>query len=213
MDNLSILKSLLADVNKLGFFSYLIIFLVTFFESAAFTGFVLPGETFVVFVGFLSARRYLGLKYTLASVALGAILGDNAGYLIGKKLGRRYFREHSRFLLLKREHLYRVDVYFKKHGGATIVIGRFLSFIRSVTPFSAGLARMRYSRFFVYNIFGTISWTLSFTLLGYFFGRNLKLIETWLGRAGFFVLVLITIALITFYIYPHFRKREYKKPS
>ncbi len=208
MDTLALLKSLLADIKHLGAFSYVIIFLVTFFESAAFTGFVLPGETFVVFVGFLSARRYLMLKYTLIAVAVGALAGDNTGYLTGRKLGRKYFREHSRFLLLKREHLDSVNGYFARHGGATVVVGRFISFIRSVTPFSAGLGRMRYARFLVYNLIGSVTWTLSFTLLGYFFGRNLRLIETWLGRAGVFVFILIAIALIAFYIYPHFRKRK-----
>lgn len=208
MDTLSFLKGLLGHIKHFGGLAYVIIFLATFFESAAFTGFVLPGETFVVFVGFLSARRYLLLKYTLMAVVLGAIAGDNAGYLAGKKLGRRYFQEHNRFLLLKREHLDHVDAYFNRHGGAAVVIGRFISFIRSVIPFSAGLGKMRYARFFIYNLAGCISWTLSFTLLGYFFGRNLRLIEKWLGRAGAFVFAFIVIALIAIYVYPHIRRRR-----
>ncbi len=208
MDTLSFLKSIPGLIRHLGFLAYAIIFLVTLFESAAFTGFVLPGETFVVFVGFLAARRYLLLKYTLMAVAFGAIAGDNAGYFAGRKLGRRYFAEHSRFLLLKREHLDRVDAYFDRHGGATVVTGRFISFIRSVTPFSAGLGRMKYTRFLVYNLAGCISWTFSFTLLGYFFGRNLKLIEKWLGRAEAFVFAFIVMALIALYLYPHFRRRK-----
>ena len=211
MDTLSILKSLLAEIKNLGAFAYVIIFFATFFESAAFAGFVLPGETFVIFVGFLSARRYLMLKYTLLAVLFGALFGDNAGYFMGRRLGRGYFREHKKFLLLKKEHLDTVDEYFARRGGAAVVIGRFISFIRSVTAFSAGLGRMRYARFAVYNVIGCISWTLSFTLLGYFFGRNLNLIETWLGRAGIFVFSLMALALIFFYIYPHLRRRKHDR--
>ena len=200
-----ILRSLFGLIRRMGDFSYIIIFLVTFFESAAFTGFVLPGETFVIFVGFLAARRYLSLKYTLIAVGAGALLGDNTGYFIGKQLGRKYFEEHNRFLLLHREHIDIVDGYFNRHGGITVIIGRFISFIRSVTPFSAGLGRMRYPRFFAYNLAGVIGWTFSFTLLGYFFGRNLNLIETWLGRAGLIVFILLAIGFL--WIFRYFRKR------
>ena len=200
MDITSVLEGLSSSIRDLGGWAYAIICVVASLETAGFTGFVFPGETWALFVGFLSARGILDIKYTILSIAVGGFLGDNLGYQIGKRLGRGYFHRHDRFLLIKRGHIQKMDVYFARHGGGTIFIGRFISFARSLTPFSAGLGKMSYRRFLAYDVATVIAWTLSFTLSGYFFGRNLRLIETWIERSGLILLLLIAIAVLAGYV-------------
>ncbi|MDA8387690.1 MAG: VTT domain-containing protein [Nitrospiraceae bacterium] len=200
MDITSILEGLSSYIKGLGDWAYAIICVVASLETAGFTGFVFPGETWAVFVGFLSARGILDIRYTIASIAMGGLLGDNIGYLTGRTLGRGYFHRHSRFLLIKREHIQKMDEYFARHGGSTIFIGRFISFARSLTPFSAGLGEMNYGRFFPYDLSAVIVWTFSFTLLGYFFGRHLRLIEVWVERSGLVLLLLIAVAVLAGYV-------------
>ncbi len=197
-----------AIVHLLGHWSYLIIFLAAFLEGAAFMGFLIPGETVVVLSGFLAYEGYLRLGGCILIISVGAVLGDTAGYIIGKVVGRSYFERHKRFLFLKEKHIEVTEEYFRKHGGKTVFIGRFMSVLREMVPFTAGISEMPFRRFLIYEIAGGICWALAYTFLGYFFGRSWQLVGTWAGRAGLFAFLIVLFAAGLTYVYRKIVKKE-----
>ena len=202
------IEKLLDIIDLLGHWSYLIIFLASFLESAAFMGFLVPGETIVVLSGFLAFQGYLKLGNCISIIALGAVLGDTMGYVVGKAVGRDYFEKHKRLLFLKERHIGKADEYFLKHGGKTVFFGRFIGFLRAMAPFAAGMSKMPYGRFFVFNTAGGITWAVTFTLLGYFFGQSWRLIEKWTGRAGLFTFFIVLVIVGFTFLYKKIVKRQ-----
>ncbi len=203
-------EKILHTVTLLGHWGYLIIFLAAFLESSAFLGLLVPGESVVILSGFLASQGYLEIGDCIWVIALGAVLGDSVGYSLGKALGRRYFERHHRLFLLKERHIHKVDEYFERHGGKTIFFGRFIGILRAMAPFVAGMSRMPYGRFFIYNASGGILWSATFTLLGYFFGQSWQLIERWAGRAGVFVLFILMVGAGFAYLYRKAARRKHE---
>lgn len=195
-------------LGVLGHWGYLAIFLAAFLESSSFMGLIVPGESFAVIAGLLASRGTLELGDCLWVVALGAVLGDSAGYGLGKAIGSGYFEKHRRLLLLKKEHIRKVEGYFRRHGGKTVFFGRFVGLLRAMVPFVAGMSRMPYRRFASYNIAGGVVWSLTFTLLGYFFGQSWQLIEKWSGRAGVFMLFLLLVMVGFAFLYGKLAVRQ-----
>jgi membrane protein DedA with SNARE-associated domain/membrane-associated phospholipid phosphatase len=199
----------LFDLTELlGHWSYLVIFLAAFLESAAFMGFIVPGETIVILSGFLASQGYLKLGNCIPVIAVGAVLGDSAGYFLGRVLGRGYFEKHKRLLFLKEKHISKAEEYFRKHGGKTVFIGRFIGFLRAMGPFAAGMSKMRYRSFFIFDVAGGTIWAATFTLLGYFFGESWQLVEKWSGRAGLFFTFVVLVIAGFIYLYKKFAKRQ-----
>lgn len=198
------IEKVLSSIGLLGGWLYLILFFAVFLECSAFVGFVVPGETFVALAGFLSARGYLSFGECLLIASLGAVLGDNVGYMIGKRIGREYFETHKRLLFLKRRHLEKADEYFRKYGEETVFLSRFVGLLRAVVPFSAGLSRMHYGKFLVYNASGGIVWATGFVLLGYLFGKSWHLFEEWAGPAGMIVAGVAVVVFVLIFL----RKRS-----
>ncbi len=197
----TLVEKFLAIAGLLGQWAYLLIFLAVFLETAAFVGLVVPGETIVILSGLLASRGYLDLGDCLWVIALGAVLGDSVGYSLGKRIGRDYFERHKRLLFLKERHIRKADEYFRKHGGKTVLFGRFIGFLRAMAPFAAGMSKMPYWRFFIYNLSGGILWTATFTLLGYFFGQSWQLIGKWSGKTGLFVFIVLLIVSALAYLF------------
>ncbi len=195
------IDTLLAIFARLGHWGYLIVFLFPFLESVAFTGLFIPGETVVVLAGFLSSQGYLDLGDCLVAISLGAVLGDTAGYALGKMIGRAYFERHQRILFLKAKHINKTEEYFSRHGGKVIFLARFTHLLRAMAPFVAGMSRMRYRTFVLFNVTGGIIWVCCFTLLGYFFGESWQLIDKWAGRAGVFILFVFLVIAGFGYLY------------
>ncbi len=202
------IERVLNMIGLLGHWGYLIIFIAAFLESSAFMGLLVPGESVVVLSGFLASQGYLEIGDLLWVVSLGAVLGDSVGYSLGKAIGRGYFKRHKRLLFLKEKHFQRVDTYFQQHGGKTIFFGRFVGFLRAMAPFAAGMSRMPYGRFLVYNAAGGILWSVCFILLGFFFGQSWQLIEKWSGRTGLFALVILLLIAGFSYLYRTLVKRQ-----
>ncbi len=202
------IKKLFSIISLLGQWNYLLVFLGAFLESAAFMGFIIPGETIVVLSGVLAFQGYLDLGDCIVVVASGAVLGDTVGYAVGKAVGRGYFEKHKKLLFLKKKHIERADAYFRRHGGKTVFLGRFASFLRAMVPFTAGISRMPYRRFLVYNVAGGITWAVIYTLLGYFFGQSWQLIEKWTGRAGLFIFFIIILVAGSGCLYKIIVKRQ-----
>jgi len=195
------IEKVLAIIGLLQHWVYLIIFLVAFLEGAAFMGFLVPGETVVVLSGSLASLGYLQLGSCLLVISLGAILGDTVGYIIGKAVGKVYLEKHRRFLLFKETHIRKTEEYFRRHGGKTVFVGRFMSVLREMVPFTAGVSNMPLQKFLIYEISGGICWTFVYTLLGYFFVRSWEYIGTWAGKAGLFAFFVVLLLAGLSYLY------------
>jgi membrane-associated protein len=151
---------------------YVILFVVVFCETGLVVTPFLPGDSLLFAVGALCAIEGSPLSLSLmwAVLIVAAVLGDTVNYSIGAYLGPMVFTsERSR--LLNREHLIRTQVFYAKHGGKTIFLARFVPIIRTFAPFIAGIGRMSYTRFAMWNVSGACAWVLSMTLSGYFFGQ------------------------------------------
>jgi membrane-associated protein len=151
---------------------YAILFAIIFAETGLLIGFFLPGDSLLVTAGILASQDLFGLDIVLLILILipAAIIGDAVGYTIGRRSGDRLFkRPDSRFF--KREHIEKTQVFYAKHGGKTIVLARFVPIVRTFAPVVAGIAKMPYREFALFNIAGGLLWILSTTLLGYFLGK------------------------------------------
>jgi len=166
-------KTLETYGNALGPWLYVILFIILFCETGLVVTPFLPGDSLLFAVGALAATGVLKIDLTLAMVlmSIAAILGDAVNYSIGHKLGPKVFsRENSR--LLNKKHLTYAHEFYEKYGGKTIILARFIPIIRTFAPFVAGIGKMTYPRFALYNITGGIGWVVLLTLVGRFFGKQ-----------------------------------------
>ena len=151
---------------------YIGLFAIIFAESGLFFGFFLPGDSLLLTAGLLAAQGSLHLGLLLPILPVAAVLGDNVGYWFGKKAGPAIFnRENS--LLFRRKNLLAAKAFYERHGGKTIMLARFMPFIRTFAPIVAGAAEMHYERFFFFNILGGLLWATGVTLAGYFLGNSI----------------------------------------
>ena len=161
-------NQLAAVIQAYGTFAYGLLFLVLFFETGIVVTPFLPGDSLLFAAGALAAGGTLKVGWLFVLCALAAIIGDTVNYAIGRSIGPRVFERDHRWV--KRKHLERAHAFYEKYGGATIFLARFLPIIRTFAPFVAGVARMRYAKFFAYNVVGGIVWTGLFLFSGYYFG-------------------------------------------
>ena len=161
-------------VQLIKTFGYLGLFAIVFAESGLFFGFFLPGDSLLLTAGLLASRHEsLDVRVLLVLLPVAAILGDNVGYWFGKKTGPALFnRENS--LLFRRKNLLAAKAFYEKHGGKTIMLARFMPFIRTFAPIVAGAAEMHYRRFFGFNVLGGAIWAIGVTLAGYFLGTRIE---------------------------------------
>jgi membrane protein DedA with SNARE-associated domain len=185
-----------------------IVFLVVLLECQAFLGFFMPGESMVMVAGFLAGQDVLDVRVLIAVVAVAAILGDSIGYEFGRRLGRDWLRRHGEKFWLRPEQLDRLDAFFVRYGGLSVLFAHFLHVGRALMPFLAGAARLPYLRFLTYNAIGCTLWAAIFSLLGYLFGQSWHLIERWVGRAGVIAAILIAMVVITFWLWGGITSRE-----
>jgi membrane-associated protein len=162
------LKGLL-ETTFTGWAGYSLLFGIVFAETGLLAGFFLPGDSLLFVVGVLCGAGKMDFLLVNALLIVAAVLGDGAGYLLGRQAGKAIFnRPDGRFY--KREYLLRTQEFYEKHGGRTIIYARFIPIIRTFAPFVAGVGQMSYSRFLSFNIFGGIGWVLGLTTLGYLVG-------------------------------------------
>lgn len=159
--------------GQLGIWLYVVLFLIIFCETGLVVTPFLPGDSLLFAVGALTALPDSPLHVGGISVLLiaGAILGDATNYMIGYRIGPKIFsRQDSMFL--NKAHLLKAQNFYEKHGGKTIVLARFMPIIRTFAPFVAGIGKMNYGRFALFNVSGGVVWVLSFVLSGYWFGNQ-----------------------------------------
>ena len=157
--------------------TYLILFAVIFCETGLVITPFLPGDSLLFATGALAASPSSPLHVGWLFLVLGAaaVIGDTVNYWIGHAIGPKIFQQ-QKIRFLKKEHLERTHLFYEKYGGITIVLARFIPIIRTFAPFVAGIGRMSYWRFIVYNFCGGIAWVAIFVFGGYFFG-NLPVVK------------------------------------
>jgi len=192
------LDYLVSVTGALGYWGYLVIFLVVALECQAVLGLVMPGESLVLVGGFFAGQGVLDPGALIVVITIAAILGDSIGYHLGRQLGRGFLLKHGRRFGLCQEHLDRVDGLFAKHGGKAVFGSHFLHLLRPLMPFVAGERRMHYRKFVLYNALGCIVWASVFVSLGYVAGESWLLAAKWVGVTGKIVGggLLLAIALV-----------------
>lgn len=178
------LNYLIDLVTRAGHWGYFVIFLGAALESAAFLGVLVPGESLILVAGFLAAQGVFDLDVLIMVIAVGAALGDSAGYEMGRRLGRPALARFGTPFGLSEKRIVKADAFFTRHGGKAVFLGRFVGFARALVPFLAGSSKMPYRRFLPYNAAGALLWSVAVTLLGYFFGASWQLAAGWIGRAS-----------------------------
>ncbi|HUO31281.1 MAG TPA: VTT domain-containing protein [Bryobacteraceae bacterium] len=152
-----------------GWLGYAMLFGLVFAETGMLVGFFLPGDSLLFTVGVVCGAGRLDIVLVVALLICAALLGDTAGYMLGRGSGSHIFnRPNSR--IFRREHLLRTHEFYEKHGGRTMIYAHFIPIIRTFAAFVAGVARMNLVRFVTYDICGISGWVLLMTLLGYKLG-------------------------------------------
>lgn len=156
-------------VRDYGGWTYAILFLIVFCETGLVVTPILPGDSLLFAGGALAALGGLNPYTMTALLIVAAVLGDMVNYWAGHYFGARIFKPNARFL--KTAHLDRTYAFYEKYGPKTIVIARFVPIVRTFAPFVAGMGRMRYGRFFYYNVTGAVLWVVACIAAGYWFGN------------------------------------------
>ncbi|MFT4100400.1 MAG: DedA family protein [Burkholderiaceae bacterium] len=163
-------KHLEAVVATYGVWVYALLFAIIFVETGLVVMPFLPGDSLLFVAGALAGVGTLDLPLLIGLLLLAAILGDNLNFTIGWKIGPKVFQwEDSRFF--NREAFDRTHAFYEKYGAMTIIIARFLPFVRTFAPFVGGVARMSRGKFLLYNVIGALLWVGGITLLGYLLGN------------------------------------------
>lgn len=200
MDALRELIHLLTDPRALlaafGAFTYLGLFAVIFAETGLFLGFFLPGDSLLFAAGLFSApgttATRLDLPIVIVVCVAAAIIGNLVGFAFGRRVGRRLFaRPDSRLFKLK--HLLAAEEFYQRHGGKTIVIARFLPFVRTFAPIVAGIGHMDVRRFALYSVVGGVLWGAGVPMAGYLLGEAIPDIDRYLLPI-IVVIILLSVA-------------------
>ncbi len=169
-----------AFVQAYGAWVYALLFLIIFVETGVVVMPFLPGDSLLFVVGALCGAGFMSLPLVMVLLVLAAILGDQLNYSIGRYFGPKVFQwEDSRFF--NRKAFDRAHNFYERYGGITVILARFMPFVRTFVPFVAGVAEMTRSTFTFYNVVGALIWVVGLTGAGYLFG-NLPWVQTHLSK-------------------------------
>ena len=171
-------------------YGYAVVFIGMFLENA---GVPVPGETMLLAGAALSRYGSLKLSWVILAAIAGATLGDNLGFLIGRRGGRRVIERYGGLLGLTSSRLAHFDHFFDQHGAKTVFVARFISGLRVFGAILAGASRLSWSRFLVFNALGAVVWAVTFGAVGYALGYSWQTLEQWIGRSGLVLLVLVGV--------------------
>jgi len=183
-------------------YGYVALFLLIGIESF---GVPLPGETALVTAAAYAALGRLNIFGVIAAAAAGAIVGDNAGYWVGREGGLALVRRFGKRVGLTEAKLTRAHAFFERYGARTVFIGRFVALLRSWAAALAGVACMPYRTFTLYNALGGIVWAALFGALGYLFGRNLPRLERYIGQASLVLAIVAVLGAVVILVMRRFR--------
>lgn len=189
-------------IRTVGYFG---VWGMVFAESGVLVGIFLPGDSLLFTAGFLASIGVFNIYLLALGCFIAAILGDNVGYLFGKKVGPKLFSREDSFLFHK-EHLVKAEKFYEKHGGKTIILARFTPIVRTLAPIIAGAGKMNYSTFFLYNVIGAFLWAVGITALGYVIGNSVPNVDKYILPV---LAVIIIVSLLPTVI--HLLKDRFSK--
>src|ERR1700743_944309 len=191
LQNLTDAQSIL---SKGGFYLLLI---VVFAETGLFFGFFLPGDYLLFTAGLLcsTGRVYISIFLLVLSLIAAGVLGNYAGYWFGYRTGPKLFTKNDS-VFFKKRYVELAEGFYAKHGGMALVLGRFFPIIRTFAPIFAGVVKVDFKKFTLYNFIGSIAWISTFTLSGYFLGRKYPQLKDYLQYVVIGLILITTIPLV-----------------
>jgi len=181
---------LISFITGLGYFGYVILFIIIFFESFPLT-FFLPGDSLLFTTGFLASQGYFNLPCLIATLFLASILGYMFSYATGQKIRDFILRSNDKYWF-KKKHIDYTQDFYQKYGAKTLVFGRFIPIVRSFAPTLAGAVQMQYRQFIKFVFIGGFLWTVGITLIGFYLGRAIPGVHLYLTP------IIIAIIFVSF---------------
>ncbi|MBS0210707.1 MAG: VTT domain-containing protein [Planctomycetes bacterium] len=202
------LRELVTSVGVL--WCYGILFAIIFSETGLLIGFFLPGDSLLFAAGFLASQEIFDIVTLNVVLMIAAITGDALNYFIGLQMSEQVF-EKGRLRFVKHHHLMAAKEFYERHGGKAIVLARFVPLVRTFTPFVAGVGRMGYLQFALYNIVGAVGWVFSMSVAGYFLGQ-IPLIKNNF-EAAVITIVIVSVLPVVWGAFKHWRENARKTAS
>jgi undecaprenyl-diphosphatase len=189
---------------------YYVVFFMTFLENSAFLGLVAPGEWTLILAGLLASQGTFELSWLYPAAISGAVLGDLAGYLLGRHGSYRILIRYGRYFRFKESYLEMTGRYFDRHGGKTVFIGRFVPFVKVFAPMTAGIGRMPFGRFLAWNIPGVVLATSLLITGGFLFGESWQRINRYIGWGAGLAFAVMVVIIATAVVIRRRRRIEEK---
>jgi membrane protein DedA with SNARE-associated domain len=189
-------------------YTYPVLLLLVLLESL---GIPLPGEIALVTAAAYASHGRISIIIVIALAAIGASLGGVLGYWIGVKGGLPLITRYGGYIGVRKSHVEKAHAFFERNGSKTILFGRFVAVLRTWASVIAGAACMSFAKFVTYNTLGSVVWAIAFGALGFYFGRDLPMLERNISRASFGVFVVSAIGVVVFLIYK--RKKGDSEPN
>src|ERR671935_941788 len=194
LSHVNIQKGIENLANALGKWTYALVGFMAFAETGAFVGLVAPGEFTILLGGVIAGQGTINIYILIGLVWACTLSGDSLSFLLGRRLGRKFLMKHGPKLRITPERLAQVDQHFKRRGGATVLVGRFIGFVRPIAPFLAGASMMEYRRFIPYSIVGTGIWGPGLCVIGYVSYRSFSKVSKVVGQATLVFGVVVGLA-------------------
>ena len=191
-------------VEGSGVWVYVLLAFAVFCETGLFMAPFMPEESLLFVTGALAAAGTIDIRIITIVLICANVFGETVNFFIGKFLGPQIFRSNNSFLFNKK-HIERTAQFYKKHGGKSVLIAKFIPLIRTFVPFTAGMSNMKFSYFITYNMLGGIPWVLIFLFGGYYFG-NMPIVQDNFG----FVILLVVIISVSPGLIAYFRNKKAK---
>ncbi|HET8673065.1 MAG TPA: bifunctional DedA family/phosphatase PAP2 family protein [Thermoleophilaceae bacterium] len=208
LSHVNIQKGIEDLAKALGKWTYALVGVMAFAETGAFIGLVAPGEFTVILGGVIAGQGAINIFILIGIVWACTLSGDTVSFFLGRRLGRAFLEKHGPKLRITPERLAQVDEHFKRRGGATVLVGRFIGFVRPIAPFLAGSSQMEYRRFLPYSVLGTGLWGPGFCLLGYVFWQSFDQVTKIAGRATLIFGAIVAVLVAIWYV-----RRRLKDPE
>lgn len=193
------MQNLLDPGHLVKDFGYLGIFMTLFLESGVIFGFFLPGDSLLFTAGLLASQGYLNIIGLIVVSVVAAILGNNVGYYTGKKAGPGIFNRKKSFLFSPKR-IEEAHSFFAKRGPQSLVLARFIPAVRTFVPIAAGVGKMDYRKFLIFNGLGGLLWGIGVPVLGYTLGKKVPNIDKYLLPAILVIIILSALPVIFAYL-------------
>lgn len=185
-------------LQLVGQYGYIVVFFGVMLESA---GVPLPGETVLITAGVLVHRGVLDYGDALLFGIVGAVVGDQIGYWVGRFGGHPFVLRWGRYVFIAPERLGRAERFFDRHGGKAVFLARFITGLRVFGALVAGMSRMPWGKFTLYNVLGGTTWATAAVSLGYFLWASVGLVEQWVGRLSLLLVAALVLVVLLRWAY------------